>query len=560
MERLAVLASGAMADHGNPGAETPFSFETHPSRYRHMALSVDGPVATLTLRIQEDGGLRPGYALKLNSYDLGVDLELADAVTRLRFEHPEVGCVVVTSGIEGIFSSGANIFMLGSSTHAFKVNFCKFTNETRLAIEDATERSGQTWIAALNGTASGGGYELPLACREMYLVDDRRSAVSLPEVPYLGVLPGTGGLTRVVDKRKVRKDRADIFVTLAEGVKGKRAAEWGLVDGVFPSSRFKEAVADRAREIAGAGHPERRGIELEALSPEVGEDAVVYRHVRLDLDREGRTATVTLTLPDALPEVPASPRDLGAGWFPLRAFRELDDAVLRLRFQYPEIGLVLMKTRGSHEVAATMDRQLAERADDWFVAEVTGLIRRVLKRIDVTAKSFFALVDEGSCFGGTLYELALASDRIYMREDEGVSIRPGAANDGWYPMGNGLSRLATRFLGEPEAATRALACDGPLDGETAADLGLVTSSHDEIDWEDEIRLAIEERASLSPDALTGMEANLRFAGPETLETKIFGRLSAWQNWIFQRPNAVGEHGALTLYGQPERATFDYRRT
>ena len=549
-----------MSDTAPDAAVEAFSFETDPTRYRHMALSLDGPVATLTLDIQEDGGLRPGYALKLNSYDLSVDIELADAVQRLRFEHPEVGCVVVTSGQEGIFSSGANIFMLGSSTHAFKVNFCKYTNETRLAIEDASANSDQTWIAALNGTSSGGGYELPLACAEMYLVDDRRSAVSLPEVPYLGVLPGTGGLTRVVDKRKVRRDLADIFVTLAEGVKGRRAAEWGLVDGVFPSSKFKDAVAARAREIAGEGHPARRGIALDALEPTQGEDFVEYRHVRLDLDAAARIATLTVTVPDSLPEVPAEPRDLGADWFPLRAFRELDDALLRLRFHHPLIGLVLLKTRGPLATVAAMDAQLHGHAGDWFVAEVRYFLARVLKRLDVTAKSFFALIDEGSCFGGSLFELALAADRAYMLEAEGVAVQLSPMNGGAFPMGNGLTRLGTRFLAKPEFACEVVGNHDPLDAAEALERGLVTAAHDDIDWEDEIRLATEERASLSPDALTGMEASLRFAGPETLETKIFGRLSAWQNWIFQRPNAVGKQGALTLYGQPESATFDYRRT
>ena len=540
-------------------AET-FSFETHPSLYRHLDLSVDGAVATITIEIQEDEGLKPGYALKLNSYDLGVDIELADAVQRLRFEHPEVSCVVVTSALEGMFSSGANIFMLGSSTHAFKVNFCKFTNETRLYIEDASAHSGQTYLAALNGTASGGGYELPLACEEIYLIDDRTSAVSLPEVPYLGVLPGTGGLTRVVDKRMVRRDRADIFSSLAEGIKGSRAVEWGLVDGVFQRSQFEDRIAERAKEVAGTGRPDVKGIELGPLEPEVTDEAIVYRHVRVDFNESDRMAVLTLTVPDSMPDLPPDPGELGSDWFALRAFRELDDALLRLRFHYPETGLVMVRTQGSITAALEMDRQLVEREDHWFVREVALHQRRVLKRMDVTAKSFFALIEQGSCFAGTLFELALSADRSYMLDEEGVEIALSARNAETLEMGNGLTRLQTRFLGDPSRVKEVSDMRDLIDAHRADELGLVTTIFDDIDWEDEIRLAAEERASLSPDALTGMEANLRFAGPETLETKIFGRLSAWQNWIFQRPNAVGEHGALTLYGQPESAAFDYRRT
>ena len=537
-----------------------FSFETHPSRYKHLQLEVDGPVATLKLNIQETEPLRPGYVLKLNSYDLGVDMELADAVGRLRFEHPEVSCVVITSALDGVFSSGANIFMLGSSTHAFKVNFCKFTNETRLAIEEATAESGQTYVAALNGIASGGGYELPLACQEIYLVDDRRSAVALPEVPYLGVLPGTGGLTRVVDKRRVRRDRADVFCTLAEGIKGKRAVEWGLVDAVYPSSRFKEAVAARVAEVAGAGHPERRGVALGALGPEIAEDALRYRHVAVTFGPTPRTARLELTVPAGLGDLPEDPTSLGADWFPLRAFRELDDALLRLRFHFPEVGLVTLHTRGSLDDVLRLDAQMAARQSHWFVREVLLLQRRVLKRLDMTAKSFFAIIDAGSCFGGSLLELALAADRQYMVDEDGVSVAVSKLNDGAFPMGNGLTRLATRFLGQDGHVREVLATRGAIGAADADALGLVTAAHDPLDWDDELRLAVEERASLSPDALTGMEQNLRFAGPETLETKIFGRLTAWQNWIFQRPNAVGEHGALTLYGRPETAHFDFRRT
>jgi benzoyl-CoA-dihydrodiol lyase len=541
-------------------APEPLAFETSPERYRHILLEVDGPVAWIKLNIQENEGLKPDYTLKLNSYDMSVDVELADAVTRLRFEHPEVTCVVVTSAMEGIFSSGANIFMLGSSAHAFKVNFCKYTNETRLAIEDATEHSGQTYIAALNGIASGGGYELPLACKEIYLVDDRRSAVALPEVPYLGVLPGTGGLTRVVDKRKVRRDRADVFCTLAEGIKGKRAVEWGLVDGVFPPSKFSDAVRARAAEIAGEGRPDREGVRLDALEPEIADGEISYRHVRLSFDASPRVARLELTVPDDLPEVPERASDLGADWFPLRAFRELDDALLRLRFNHPETGLVVVATRGKLESVVRLDRQLAARRDDWFVDETVLLMKRVLKRMDVTAKSFFALVDEGSCFAGSLLELALASDRAYMLDSDNVRVALTEMNAGPLPMGNGLTRLETRFLADPERAARVATIREPLSPADADDEGLVTAVVEDLDWDDEIRLAIEERASLSPDALTGMEASLRFAGPETLETKIFGRLSAWQNWIFQRPNAVGERGALTLYGRPESPEFDWRRT
>jgi benzoyl-CoA-dihydrodiol lyase len=550
----------ATAEASKDQAPEPLSFETSPERYRHIKLEVDGAVARIKLNVQENEGLKPGYVLKLNSYDMSVDIELADAVTRLRFEHPEVTCVVVTSAMDGVFSSGANIFMLGTSTHAFKVNFCKYTNETRLSIEDATEHSGQIYVAALNGIASGGGYELPLACREIYLVDDRRSAVALPEVPYLGVLPGTGGLTRVVDKRKVRRDRADVFCSLAEGIKGKRAVEWGLVDAVYPPSKFAESVEARAREIAGEGHPERKGVALDAVDPEITDDGVRYRHVTLTFDRTPRVARLEITVPDDLPEIPAVASDLGAGWFPLRAFRELDDALLRLRFNHPGVGLVLVTTRGKVETVEKLDAQLAERRDDWFINEVTLLMKRVLKRMDVTSKSFFALVDEGSCFVGSLFELALAADRAYMLDAKGVRVALTEMNAGPFPMGNGLTRLETRFLADPARAERLAARRGALGPEEADDEGLVTAVVEDLDWDDEIRLAVEERASLSPDALTGMEANLRFAGPETLETKIFGRLSAWQNWIFQRPNAVGERGALTLYGRPESPEFDWRRT
>lgn len=537
----------------------PFSFETDPSHYRHIKLEVEGEIARILLDVQEEGGLHAGYKLKLNSYDLGVDIELADAVNRLRFEHPEVGAVIITSAKEGIFSAGANIFMLASASHSFKVNFCKYTNETRLAIEEATRESGQTYIAALNGTASGGGYELALACEEIILIDDRRSAVSLPEIPYLAVLPGTGGLTRLVDKRRVRRDRADLFVTLAEGVKGQRAVDWGLVDAVYPPSEFARAVEVRARELARKPRP-RRGVRLEPLAPEITENEVRYRHLRLLLEETARVARIEIEGPEYVPDIPREPSQLGSEWYPLRLFRELDDALLRLRFHYPKINLVLISTRGDMSRVIRLDEQLSAHRDDWFVREVLLLMRRTLKRMDVTAKSFFALIDEGSCFAGSLLELALAADRIYMLDSPHVRVALTDMNGGLLPMGNGLSRLATRLLGEPERAVEVAQQRQPMTAEQAERNGIATVVLDELDWEDSVRVAIEERASLSPDALTGMEANLRFAGPETLETKIFGRLSAWQNWIFQRPNAVGERGALVLYGQPERPEFDWTRT
>ncbi len=534
------------------------NFQTDPSRYHHIELEINGPIATIALNIKEDKPLKPGYALKLNSYDLGVDIELFDAVSRLRFEHPEVAVVVITSKREGLFSAGANIFMLGSSTHNFKVNFCKYTNETRLAIEDATENSGQTYIAALNGIASGGGYELPLACKEIYLVDDRRSAVSLPEVPYLGVLPGTGGLTRLVDKRKIRRDRADIFVTLAEGIKGQRAVDWNLVDGIFPSSKFNEEVMARAAKLAGEGHTERKGIKLEALNPTVTDKEISYKYVKLTFGPETRVAHIEIQAPEEILPIPDDPTLLGGEWYPIKMYRELEDALLQLRFNYPEIGLTAIHTRGELNKVIQLDEQLFAHRSHWFINEVILLMKRVLKRFDVSAKSLFAIVDQGSCFAGSLLELALASDRAYMLTGTEVAITE--FNKGILPMGNGLSRLTTKLLGEPNIVEQALAQSEPFEAQQAEEMGLVTLAIDELDWDDEVRVAIEERASLSPDALTGLEASLRFAGPETLETKIFGRLSAWQNWIFQRPNAVGERGALIMYGKPGSPEFDWRRT
>jgi benzoyl-CoA-dihydrodiol lyase len=555
----------AVAQPGLEAQGARVETQTHPARYRHWKLAVEGQVATLRLDVQESGGLRPGYELKLNSYDLGVDIELADAVNRLRFEHPEVGVVVVTSGKERVFCAGANIFMLRTSSHPFKVNFCKYTNETRLAMEEAADESGQVYLAALNGVTSGGGYELALACKEIHLLDDRTSAVSLPEVPFLGVLPGTGGLTRLVDKRFVRRDRADVFSTLAEGIKGQRAVEWRLVDAVHTPSQWEQAIAGRVAELsaAAADRAGRKGVALEPLRKERTDDAIEYAHVRLEVDRAKRTGTLTVRGPQAVPPLPADPAALGCGWYPLAVFRELDDALVELRFNFEEVGLLALRSEGDLERVLEIDAQLQQAQGHWFGREVLLQIRRTLKRLDLTARTLFTLVEPGGCFGGFLYELALASDRIYMLNDPGREhhIALSALNGGALPMGNGLGRLAQRFLAEP-ARAGALLKEVParFTAAEAEQAGLVTAAPDDLDWDDEVRLAIEERASLSPDALTGMEASLRFAGPETMETKIFGRLSAWQNWIFQRPNATGERGALTLYGEPNSPEFDNRRT
>ena len=547
-----------MAQTATP-TPVPIRFETHPSRYVHWRLEIEPPLARLVMDVQEDRPLRPGYTLKTNSYDLGVDIELADAVQRLRFEHPEVRAVIVTSGKDRIFCSGANIYMLGLSSHSFKVNFCKYTNETRLGLEDASEHSGLKFVAALNGACAGGGYELALACDEMLLVDDASSAVSLPEVPLLAVLPGTGGLTRVVDKRKVRRDLADVFSSLGEGVKGKRAVQWGLVDETVPPSKFTARVEARAKELAADG-PARAGVTLQPLEGRYSEAGNEYRHVSLKVDPETRVAELIVRAPDD--DVPADAAALqakGSDLWALRAFRELDDALLDLRFNRPEIGVLLLKTEGDPARVLASDAALQAARGDGFVNEVLHHMKRVLKRLDQTARSLIAVIEPGSCFAGSLMELALAADRTYMLAAEpGPTIAFSELNRGALPTANGLSRLATRFLGKPEAADVRLA--EPYDAEEALDAGLVTFAPDDIDWDDEVRLVIEERCSLSPDALTGMEANLRFAGPETLETKIFGRLSAWQNWIFQRPNAVGENGALTLYGRPERPRFNWTRT
>src|SRR5881396_4064228 len=518
-------------------------FETDPSRYVHWKLQVDGPVARLSMNVDPDRSFRPGYKLKLNSYDLGVDIELADAVQRLRFEHPAVKVVVVSSANPRIFCAGANIFMLAASPHPFKVNFCKFTNETRLALEEMSAASGIRTLAALNGTASGGGYELALACDEILLVDDGSAAVSLPEVPLLGVLPGTGGLTRLVDKRKVRRDRADVFCTTAEGVRAERAREWKLVDHVFKPQQFAESVKHRALELARqSDRPGGAGVELAPL----GESKLV----EVRLDPAARTAEITVKGPER------AALERNADWYPLRLARELDRALLDLRHNQLDIGLWLLKTRGRVEDLLEMDQLLEKNRHDWFVREVIGYLRRTLSRLDVSSRSMFALIEPGSCFAGTLLEIALAADRSYMLDAEGgprIALSP--LNFGTYPMANGLSRIETHFCGEVPSVPQ----NEMLDSGRAGKLGLVTSTPDEIDWEDEVRIALEERASLSPDALTGMEACLRFAGPETMSTRVFGRLTAWQNWIFQRPNAVGDQGALKVYGTGSKAKFNWER-
>ena len=538
------------------------SFQTCPAQYRHWDLKIEGDLATLSMDVDGDAGLHDGYELKLNSYDLGVDIELADAVTRLRFEHPEVRCLVLTGNLDRVFCAGANILMLRSSAHAFKVNFCKYTNETRLGIEDASEHSGLRTLAALNGTASGGGYELALACDRILLVDDRNSAVSFPEVPLLGVLPGTGGLTRITDKRKLRRDHTDVFSTLAEGIKGKRAVQWNLVDAIAPLSTWDEKVQSEARELADSV-PQRaeKGIEWTTIAAQETEEGLQYEYVTLKLNASERTADLTIQAPDSCPTTAEDALAQGANWWVLKAFRELDDALLNLRMNERNIALVMLRAVGSLATLRATDPLLAGDGN-WFTQEVRGFVRRTLKRVDVSAKSFFAVLDEGTAFLGTFLELALACDRTYVLNDPEIEVQLGATcvNGGLYPMANGLSRLQTRFLGNPEAVTAVLTHEPPFDAETADELGLATFAPDEIDWEDELRLATEERASFSPDALTGMESNLRFAGPETMETKIFGRLSAWQNWIFQRPNAVGELGALTCYGTPQRPKFDTERT
>ena len=552
----------------NTAADAPVDYRTDPSRYRHWRLSVDGPVATLAMDVSEDGGIRDGYKLKLNSYDLGVDIELHDAVQRIRFEHPAVRTVVLTSAKDRVFCSGANIFMLGLSTHPWKVNFCKFTNETRNGFEDSSRNSGLKFVAAVNGVCAGGGYELALACDEIVLVDDRSSAVSLPEVPLLGVLPGTGGLTRLTDKRHVRHDLADIFCTTSEGVRGDRAKEWRLVDHVAKAAQFRDVVQTRARELARASDrpAEASGVTLPRV--ERADDAAGYHYAFVDvtIDRDRRLATVTVRAPaQAPPSDVAGIEAAAASWWPLQMARELDDAILMLRTNELDVGTWLLRTEGDSGHVLAVDRTLADFGNHWFVRETLGMLRRTLARLDVSSRTLIALIEPGSCFAGTLFELALAADRSYMAAlpDEPAReprIVVSALNDGAYPMVNGCSRLAQRFYGEPPPLTAVRnAIDKALGPAEAIQLGLVTATPDDIDWGDEIRIALEERASLSPDALTGLEANLRFGERETMETRIFGRLSAWQNWIFIRPNAVGESGALKVYGKGERAQFDFKR-
>ncbi len=557
-----------MAENKNAPPADPVRFETHPDRYRHWQLELPaeygGKVARLVMNVKEDGGLRPGYPLKLNSYDLGVDVELADALMRIRFEHPEVKAIVFTSGKDRIFCSGANIYMLGSSSHAFKVNFCKFTNETRLYLEEMSQASGIPSLAALNGTASGGGYELAIACDEIVLGDDGSSAVSLPEVPLLGVLPGTGGLTRLVDKRKIRRDLADVFSTVAEGVRGKRALEWNLVDEAPAKAKFQDAVKKRLEAmVARSTRKSFPKVTLPPLEAKRSDTGAEYKYVSLVLDKTARKATLTVRAPSSPePMTAAELAKAGANAWIVRAFRELDDALLELRFNQLDIGVVELRTEGDPKAVLAVDAFLEKEKSDGLVSEVRLLVKRVLKRLDMSAKSFFSLIEPGSAFAGTLLELALASDRVYMLEDpdDANAVYVSPMNAGAFPMGNGLSRLESRFLADPSRVGRVLETTGAIGTKKADELGLVTFAPDDIDWEDEVRIAFEERAAMSPDAMTGMEASLRYGGPETMETKIFGRLTAWQNWIFQRPNAVGERGALTLYGKPERPEFDYRRT
>jgi len=548
----------------------PVSYQTDPAHYRHWRLEVDGPVATLWAQFDEDGGLRPGYKLKLNSYDLGVDIELHDALNRVRFEHPQVSTVVITSARDKVFCSGANIFMLGLSSHAWKVNFCKFTNETRNGMEDSSAHDGIRFLAGVNGACAGGGYELALACDEILLVDDRSSAVSLPEVPLLGVLPGTGGLTRVTDKRHVRHDHADLFCTSAEGVRGERALQWRLVDALVKPAAFAQRLRERALELA-AQNPrsaEAVGVRLQPLVRDVQEHALNYRHVQVQIDRERRTASICVLGPEAadLTVEPSQLQALGDAWYPLAMARELDDAILHLRTNEPEIGIWLLRSKGQAQAVLDMDALMDGARDHWLVRQTTGLMRRTLSRLDVSARSLFALIEPDSCFAGSLLELALACDRSYMLDlsaDDaaaGPRLVLGARNFGTYPMATGQSRLQRRFYGD-DAVLQGLRAQVavPQPAAQALALGLVTAAPDDIDWADEVRIAIEERASMSPDALTGLEANLRFNGPENMVTRIFGRLSAWQNWIFQRPNAVGEKGALKVYGKGEKAAFDWNR-
>ena len=543
-------------------------YQTDPSQYRHWKLAFDGPVATLTADFDENAGLRPGYKLKLNSYDLGVDIELNDALNRIRFEHPEVRTVVVTSGKDKVFCSGANIFMLGVSSHAWKVNFCKFTNETRNGIEDSSANSGLKFLAAVNGACAGGGYELALACDEIFLIDDRSSSVSLPEVPLLGVLPGTGGLTRVTDKRHVRHDLADIFCTTTEGVRGQKAKDWRLVDEIVKPAVFGDKIRERAQQLAqGSDRPANaQGVALPPLQRSVEENALRYPNVTVEIDRAGRTATFTVKGPSG--QQPSSIADIeaaGASWYPLAMGRELDDAILSMRTNELDIGIWLIKTEGDASAVLAMDATLAEHRNHWLVRETIGLLRRTFSRLDVSSRSLFALIEAGSCFAGSFLELALACDRSYQQVlpdevERAPKIAVDETNFGFFPMATGETRLQRRFYNEQPALDAVRAAIGsPLDGDAALALGLVTAAPDDLDWNDEIRIALEERAAMSPDALTGLEANLRFNSQENMLTRIFGRLTAWQNWIFQRPNAVGDKGALKTYGKGDKAQFDWNR-
>jgi benzoyl-CoA-dihydrodiol lyase len=543
-------------------------YQTHPSQYRHWKLSFDGQIATLAADFDENAGLRPGYKLKLNSYDLGVDIELNDAINRIRFEHPEVRTVVVTSLKDKVFCSGANIFMLGVSSHAWKVNFCKFTNETRNGLEDSSQHSGLKFLAAVNGACAGGGYELALACDEILLIDDRASAVSLPEVPLLGVLPGTGGLTRVTDKRHVRHDLADIFCTTNEGVRGQKAKDWRLVDDIAKPAVFKDKVRERALALAaGSDRPVGgKGVVLPRIEVSIEADALRYQYVTVEIDRAKRTATFVVKAPiGAQPTDVAGIEAAGAAWYPLAMARDLEDAILQMRTNELDIGTWLMKTEGDAAAVLAVDATLVAHKDHWLVRETIGLLRRTLSRLDVTSRSLFALIEPGSCFAGTFLELALACDRTYMLAlpDDAArapKITVSDVNFGLYPMATGESRLQRQFYNEPAPLEAVRAAAGkPLDADAAFGLGLVTSNPDDIDWADEVRIAIEERVAMSPDALTGMEANLRFNGPENMFTRVFGRLTAWQNWIFQRPNAVGDKGALKVYGKGDKAAFDWNR-
>jgi len=550
-----------------PAGEVPVSFETHPSRYQHWKLEADGDSARLTLDIREDGGIRPGYQLKLNSYDLGVDIELNDALNRIRFEHPNVKTVVLGSGKERIFCSGANIYMLGLSTHQWKVNFCKFTNETRNGMEDSSRHDGLKFIAAVNGACAGGGYEVALACDRIYLVDDRSSTVSLPEVPLLGVLPGTGGLTRLIDKRRVRRDLADIFCTTSEGVRADRALKWKLIDGHAKPAQFADYIRARAAELAQGSlrATGATGITLAPLCKTIDAAGYHYETVDVVIDRTARLATLTVTAPMVAPQSGLGAiHAAGADWWPLKFARELDDAILTLRTTDLEIGTWVLKTRGPAANILAMDAVLQAQDADWLVRETIGLLRRTLARLDVTSRSLIAVIDEGSCFAGTLLELALAADRSYMLDladgDGSPAIELSPQNFGAYPMVNGLTRIQTRFSGDEHEVGVVKSMQGQaIFARAAAAAGLITVAPDDIDWADEIRMVLEERASLSPDALTGMEASLRFGGPETMETRIFSRLSAWQNWIFQRPNAVGGDGALKVFGSGRKAKFDWQR-